>query len=179
MDVSNELVYVGDDGTTENRGASRRYGIDLSGRIQLNRWLNMDVDVNASKSVFIDTLFGFRLDSNYYIPLAPVLTSSGGFTAKFKNGFECSLRYRYMRDRPANENNTVVAHGYQVIDLTANYRFRHVKIGCVIENLLNTDWNEAQFDTVSKLKNESSAVEEIHFTAGTPFSCKLTLAYLF
>ena len=34
MDLSNELVYVGDDGTTENKGASRRLGIDLSGRLQ-------------------------------------------------------------------------------------------------------------------------------------------------
>jgi hypothetical protein len=38
-----------------------------------------------------------------------------------------------------------------------------------VENLLNTKWNETQFATESRLKEESNSVEEIHFTPGTPF----------
>jgi hypothetical protein len=34
---------------------------------------------------------------------------------------------------------------------------------------LNTKWNETQFATESRLKDESNSVEEIHFTPGTPF----------
>jgi hypothetical protein len=33
-----------------------------------------------------------------------------------------------------------------------------------VENLLNTKWNETQFATESRLKDESNSVEEIHFT---------------
>ncbi len=179
MDLSNELVYVGDDGTTENRGASRRYGFDVSGRMQLLPWLFADVDVNSSKSRFIDTLFGVEKKKDYYIPLAPTLTSVGGLTAKFKNGIECGLRYRYMQNRPANEDNTIIAHGYNVVDLTANYKTKHYKIGLIIENLLNTNWNEAQFNTETRLQNEAKSVSELHYTPGTPFYVKLVLGYTF
>jgi len=179
MDMNNELVYIGDEGTTENKGASRRYGIDLSVRSQLLSWLVADLDINSSKGRLIDTLFGTQLASNYYIPLAPTLTSVGGLTAKFKKGMEIGLRYRYIKDRPANESNTVIAKGYNVVDFTANYKTTHYKIGFVIENLLNTQWNEAQFATETRLKSETKPVEELHFTPGTPFFAKVVFGYIF
>ena len=179
MDLSNELVYVGDDGTTENKGASRRYGIDVSGRSQVLSWLYLDIDLTLSRGQLIDTLFGTQKTTDYHIPLAPTLTSVGGLTAKFNGGLEFGLRYRYMKDRPANESNTVIAHGYNVVDFTANYRTKKYKVGLVIENLLNTNWNEAQFNTETRLKNEPKPVEQLHYTPGTPFYMKLILAYLF
>jgi hypothetical protein len=56
---------------------------------------------------------------------------------------------------------------------------KRYKIGIVIENLLNTVWNEAQFDTESRLKNESQPVDQLNFTPGTPFYAKLILGYTF
>lgn len=179
MDLENELVYVGDDGTTENKGASRRYGFDLSLRSQLLNWLFLDMDINASQGRFTDNFFGKQKTTDYYIPLAPTLTSAGGLTSKLKNGLEFGLRYRYMKDRPANETNTVIAHGYTVVDFTTNYKTKHYKLGLSIENLLNVKWNEAQFDTETRLKNEQQSVSEIHYTPGTPFSLKISLGYLF
>jgi outer membrane receptor for Fe3+-dicitrate len=178
MDLSNELVYVGDDGTTENKGASRRYGFDISGRTQILPWLFLDIDFNLSNGRLIDTLFGYQKKTDYYIPLAPTLTSVGGVTVKVK-GFEGGLRYRYMKDRPANESNTIIAHGYNVFDLTANFKTKHYKVGVVIENLFNVSWNEAQFDTETRLKDESQSVSELHYTPGTPFYAKLVLGYMF
>ncbi|MES2565817.1 MAG: TonB-dependent receptor [Bacteroidota bacterium] len=179
MDLSNELVYVGDDGTTENKGASRRVGIDISGRAQLLPWLYMDIDINGSKGRFIDTVFGYEKKVDFYIPLAPTLTSAGGLTAKFKSGLELGLRYRYMQDRPANETNTIIARGYNVVDLSANYKTKHYKIGLFIENLFNVKWNEAQFATETKMRNETQPVDELHFTPGTPFYAKLVFGYMF
>ncbi|MEO8087029.1 MAG: TonB-dependent receptor [Bacteroidota bacterium] len=179
MDITNELVYVGDDGTTEDKGPSRRTGVDVSARLQIASWLFADADVNIAKNIFIDKIYGSQLASDYYLPLAPILTSAGGLTAKFKNGIESGLRYRYMAERPANESNSVVAHGYNVVDFNANYKTKHFKIGLVIENLLNTEWNEAQFDTESRLPFESQSVEELHYTPGTPVSAKIILGYMF
>ena len=179
LDLSNELVYVGDDGTTEDKGSSRRSGVDLSARLQITPWLFVDSDLNISKNVFTDTLFGVQEKTDFLVPLAPTTTSTGGLTIKFKKGFEAGIRYRYIAERPANETNTVVAHGYNVVDLSANYRSKHIKIGLVLENLLNTEWNEAQFATESRLPFESQSVDEIHFTPGTPFSAKIMLGYTF
>ncbi len=179
MDLSNELVYVGDDGTTENKGASRRYGVDVSVRSALTSLLYFDADINVSRSRLIDTIFGVQKTTDYYIPLAPTLTSVGGLTAKFKNGFECSVRYRYLKQRPANESNTIVARGYTVADATINYRYKKYKVGVSVENFFNVNWNEAQFATETRLRNETKSVEELHFTPGTPLYAKLTVGYLF
>lgn len=179
MELSNELVFTGDDGTTEDKGASRRMGVDLSGRMQLLPWLFADVDVNYARGRLVNKIYGNELSTGNRIPLAPVLTSAGGFTFKFAKGFEGSLRYRYMKDRPANEDNTVIAHGYNVVDMALNYRVKHYKFGVIIENLLNVKWNEAQFDTETRLRGEAQSTSELSYTPGTPFYAKLVVSYTF
>jgi hypothetical protein len=50
-----------------------------------------------------------------------------------------------------------------------------------MENILNVKWNEAQFATESRLKNEpvGSSVTELNFTPGTPFFIRAKLAVFF
>jgi outer membrane receptor protein involved in Fe transport len=177
LELDNELVFVGDDGTTENKGASRRIGFDLGVRATLNDWLFFDADVNVSKGRLLEKRFGAILPTDNLIPLAPNLTSTGGLTTHFpcKNGgkIESSLRYRLIGERAANEANTVRASGYNVVDFTAFYKKSRFNVGFTVENLLNTKWNEAQFDTESRLQGEKESVSELHFTAGTPFAAKV------
>lgn len=95
------------------------------------------------------------------------------------SGFEGSLRYRYIGSRPANETNTVTALGYTLVNARLGYNFRIFSFYTSLENILNTEWNEAQFDTESRLKNESQPVSEINFTPGNPFNVKLGLIVRF
>ncbi len=170
--LENELVFIGDEGATENNGASHRYGIDISGRFNLLLNLVADVDVNISRSVFVEKIFAKRLQSDYYVPLAPRLTSTGGFTYR-KNRVETSFRYRHLAARPANEDGSVMARAYTVLDLNAAYTLHSNRFAISVENLLNQKWNEAQFDTQSRLISETIPVSEIHFTPGTPIALKL------
>ena len=75
----------------------------------------------------------------------------------------------YLDDRAANEDDSIVAEGYFVTDANINYTYKNYTFGIAIENLLDTEWNETQFATESRLQNEVEPVEEIHFTPGTPF----------
>ena len=52
-------------------------------------------------------------------------------------------------------------------------------VNLTIENLLNSKWNEAQFATESRLRNEPSPVTELNFTPGTPFFARLKFAVFF
>jgi outer membrane receptor protein involved in Fe transport len=113
------------------------------------------------------------LAADNIIPLAPTITSTGGFTWRFSKGFEGALRYRYIGDRAANESNSVRAKGYFLSDVNCFYKKEKYRIGFSIENLFNAQWNEAQFDTESRLRNEANSVSELHFTPGTPFAPKL------
>ena len=171
--LEQEFVYVGDAGIVEPSGRSRRMGVDLGLRYQFTDWLFADADVNYAFARSIDEPEGAD-----YIPLAPDLTSTGGVTA-LRERLSGGLRYRYVRDRPANEDNSIVARGYFLLDGNLNYRVGPLTLGIVAENLLNAEWLETQFATTSRLFDEPSAVEEIHFTPGAPFSLRGVVRYGF
>ncbi len=162
-----EFVYVGDAGVVEPSGRSRRLGVDVIARYQINNWLYSDLDVSFARARSIDEKKG-----EDYIPLAPLFTSIGGLTAKVNNKISISLRYRFLNTRPASEDYSVVAKGYFLLDATANYKWKKIDFSVSAENLLNVAWKEAQFNTESKLLTETNAVSEIHYTPGTPFFIK-------
>lgn len=172
--LDQEFIYVGDAGIIEAGGRTRRYGVDLSARYQLTKHLFADVDLNWTRPRAADELAGEN-----FIPLAPVFTTIGGLSLTPYKGFSGSVRYRYMADRPANEDNSIVAEGYMVTDLQLNYARKRWEIGLNIQNLGNTRWKETQFATESRLQDEAVPVEEIHFTPGTPRFVRLAFTLFF
>lgn len=169
-----EFVYVGDEGIVEPSGRSRRIGLDLSTRLQINRWLFADVDLNYAKPRSIDEPKG-----QDRVPLAPTFTSIGGLTVKTKDKINGSLRYRFIGDRPANEDYTVIAKGYMLLDAVVSYNWKKIELSVSIENILDREWKEAQFDTNSRMQFESGPVSEIHYTPGTPRFVKAGIALNF
>ncbi|RAK66806.1 TonB-dependent receptor [Hymenobacter edaphi] len=174
LHLQDELIYVGDEAVVESAGRTRRLGVDVAVRYQLTPALFADVDLNLNHGRSVDDPRGEN-----YIPLAPSRTSIGGLTWKRPNGLSASLRYRHVDSRPANEDNSVRARGYTLVDAVASYTHRRYQLGLTVENLLNVDWNEAQFDTESQLRGEAAPVSELHFTPGTPFFAKLTGSFFF
>jgi hypothetical protein len=172
--LQQEFVYNADDGTLSPSDKTRREGIDVSARYQFSNWLYAFLDINLSKARDIQAPKGVD-----YIPLAVPLSSSGGLNYKFPNGLNGGLSYRYMKDRPANEDNSLVAKGYFVTDLTSFYTKRKFEFGIEIQNLFNTKWREEQFVATSRLKNESAPADDINFTAGSPFFIRLDFAVFF
>jgi hypothetical protein len=172
--LEQEFVYVGDAGIVEPSGKTRRYGLDLGLRYQLTDWLFLDSDATFTNARSTEEPSGKN-----YIPLAPDFTFTGGLAVNNLNGFSGGIRLRYLDDRPANEDNSIVAEGYFVTDFNVNYDFKAISLGLAIENLFDVDWNETQFATESRLRNETRPVEEIHFTPGTPFFIKAKVTYTF
>ncbi len=172
--LESEIVYIGDGGTTEIGTPTQRLGFDVGLRYQLSDHFYADADINYSHGTILDV----PSDENR-IPLAPQFTTIGGLAYKRDKGINGTLRYRYIADRPANEMNTVVAKGYFLLDAGLSYRLPHWEVGMSAENLLNTEWNQAQFDTESRLRNEAEPVSELHFTPGTPFFLKGIVSYRF
>ena len=172
--LEQEFVYVGDEAIVEPSGKTRRLGGDFGLRYQLSDYIFFDGDINYTFARSIDEPEGAD-----YIPLAPDLTSSGGLSFRYPSGFSGGIRYRYIKDRPANEDDSITAEGYFVLDLNAQYSFKDVTIGFMIDNLFDTDWNEAQFATESRLRNEPNPVEELHFTPGVPFFLRGKISFKF
>ncbi|WP_115901195.1 TonB-dependent receptor [Tenacibaculum gallaicum] len=169
-----ELVYVGDAGIVEPSGEAQRYGIDLGLRYQLTDWLYFDSDATFTKAESVEDPSG---ENN--IPLAPKVTVTGGLSVNNYKNFSGGVHYRYIGDRPANEDNSIVAEGYFVTDANISYKINNITLGVALENIFDVAWNETQFATESRLQNEPNPEEEIHFTPGTPFSAKATIRYSF
>ncbi|WP_310557905.1 TonB-dependent receptor domain-containing protein [Flavobacterium sp.] len=174
LNLQEELVYVGDAATVEISGRTKRMGVDFGLRYQLTDYLFFDTDVNYTYARSSDAPKGEN-----YIPLAPDLTATAGLNSSKYRGFSGGFHYRYLKSRPANEDNSIVAKGYMVSDINVNYEYKSVTFGISAENIFNTQWNETQFATESQLQNENQSVEEIHFTPGIPFYLKGKLSYRF
>jgi outer membrane receptor protein involved in Fe transport len=189
LDLNSELVFVGDDGTTEPRGPTRRWGIDFEARYQFLEWLYTDFDLS-----YADPRFRLKQANGVVgtaVPLAPTLLMNAGLTAQFSKGFSGALRLRYLDDRPANETRTFTARGYVLLDLLLSYRWKNLEATLQVLNLTDTDWREAQFDTNSCVRSEvgvdprcpasggGEGIEDIDFTPGNPIGLRGGLTLYF
>lgn len=165
--LEQEFVYVGDEAIVEPSGKSQRMGVDFSIRHSFKHRLFLDFDLTYAYGRFTEEDEGSNL-----IPLAPELSSTGGIMYKSNFGLSAALRYRYIKDRAANEDNSIIALGYFVADARINYRYNHAEVFISAVNLFNTQWNEAQFATLSRLQHESTPVDELHYTPGIPLFIK-------
>ncbi len=172
--LEQEFVYVGDAGIVEPSGETARQGVDLSCRYQPTSWMFFNLDANYTHARSINDPEGEN-----YIPLAPDFTLVGGLNLLLNSGLHGNINVRHLANRPANEDSSIEAEGYSIIDLNFGHNWKTINLGIQIQNLLNTEWNETQFATESRLRDEVNPVEEIHFTPGTPFFIKGMIQYNF
>jgi hypothetical protein len=166
LDLQSELVFVGDDGTTEIRGASRRRGVEVAARGQV--W--GPLYVNGS---FTWTKAEFRKGDA--IPLAPELTAYGAVLLKWPEGLTSQLQATYLGVRPLIEDRSVKSPAWIDFDLSERYqlpiKLSHGRMEAFlfIQNLFNTKWEQAIFAFTSQLRNEATPAENaIHFVPGNP-----------
>ncbi|PSL33832.1 TonB-dependent receptor [Dyadobacter jiangsuensis] len=173
--LQNEYIWNGDSYGTSAIGSTRRLGVDLTFRYQPFHWLYLDSDVNLARPRLTGEERG-----NDYVDLAPTMTSTGGIAFTFNNGFTANLRYRYMHDRPATQDKSIIANGYFVNDLIMSYQKKAMVLSFQIQNLFDTKWNEAMFAATTRLKGEpAGGYDQLTFTPGTPFFLKAGVAFRF
>jgi outer membrane receptor protein involved in Fe transport len=199
IDIDSEIVWVGDEGTTEAAGATRRLGVELEGRLQIRPWLFADLDLTWANAAFRENAGNGRA-----IALAPRLTVAGGLSA-LVGGARAGLRGLHIAERPATEDGFLRAEAATLIDLFAAYRWRALELSLTIENLIDRRYKSAQFATVTRLPREASTeapppagacpagtrvatdegsgnfqgCEDVSFSPGNPFAFRLMAAYYF
>jgi outer membrane receptor protein involved in Fe transport len=199
LDIGSEIVWVGDEGVTEARGPTRRYGAEIEARARILPWLHADLDVTASRARFRDLPEGQN-----FIPLAPRFTVTGGVSAHHPAGVFGRAGVRSLSDRPLTEDAFLTAEGFTLLDLTIGYRTSRYELMLALDNLLDARWREAQFATTSRLASEPpttappppgvcppgtrtetsdtgtfAGCEDVHFTPGAPFNVMLTARAFF
>jgi outer membrane receptor protein involved in Fe transport len=165
LNLQSELVFVGDEGTTEVRGASRRYGAEVGARGQVYGPLYFNGSVTWTHAEF---------RNGDAIPLAPEVTGYGALLLRWPERLSSQLQVLYLGTRPLLEDRRVKAPSWTVFDLIERYQLP-VKLArgrleafFSIQNLFDTKWEQAIFFFESRLRNEAGPVGDIHFVPGTP-----------
>jgi outer membrane receptor protein involved in Fe transport len=167
LDLKSELVFVGDAGTTEARGATRRYGVEVGARGQVYGPFYFNGSFTWTHAEFKDT--------GLAIPLAPELTAYSALLLRWPEGLSSQLQMTYLGVRPLTEDRSVKAPSWLVFDLTERYqlpiKLSHGRLETFlfVQNLLDTQWEGATFSFTSRLSNEpAGGVQDIHFVPGNP-----------
>jgi hypothetical protein len=71
----------------------------------------------------------------------------------------------------------IAQHPCGIFDLTASYELGLFQVYGTIQNLLNDESDEPEFDLENRLQD--APVSELHFTPGTPRAAKLGIAVIF
>jgi hypothetical protein len=177
LDLQQELIFVGDAGTTEIRGPSRRRGVEIAARGQIYGPLYINGSVTYTKAEF---------RNGDAIPLAPEVTAYGALLLQWPEGLRSQLQATYLGVRPLIEDRSVKAPSWIDVDLSERYvlpvKLPHGRLEAFlfIQNLLNTKWEQATFYFTSRLRNEApEGVADIHFAPGNPRFVMGGLAWYF
>ena len=176
LDLKQELVFVGDEGTTEIRGASRRRGMEVAARGQVWGPLYFNGSVTWTKAEFTN---------GDAIPLAPEVTAYGALLLRWPEGLISQLQATYLGVRPLVEDRSAKAPSWTTFDLSERYqlpvKLPHGRLEAFlfVQNLLNTKWEQATFYFDSRLRNEAAAVADTHFVPGNPRFVMAGLAWYF
>jgi outer membrane receptor protein involved in Fe transport len=191
LDLDSELVWVGDEGTTEARSPTRRQGLEAEARLRILPWLFADADLTLSRANFVG-----NAGNGDAVALAPTVIVAGGMSARHPNGAYGRVGVIHLGDRPATEDRFLTAEGFTRVDATVGYRGSWFEATLGLQNVLNTEWREAQFANVSRLPTETGAescpvgtrpagedtfegCEDLHFSPGAPFNAQASFSFFF
>jgi len=154
LDLDSELIFVGDAGTSEPSDPTRRSGIEIATFWQPVNWLALDASGAWSHSRFRDAGDADR------IPNAVDFVGSFGATATFSNGWEGSLRGRYIGESALIEDNSVRGDPTFSVNLGVAKDFGPFYVGLDVLNLLDSSDSEIQYYYESQLQGEAAPVED-------------------
>jgi outer membrane receptor protein involved in Fe transport len=172
LDQASEIVFNGDAGdTSASSRPSQRYGIEWTNKYRPNAWLTLDGDLALSHARFVGfdsaqaelyaSLAGFPQAQignapGNYIPNAPAMVASAGFTIGEATGWFETLRWRYLGASPLTEDNAFRSQPTSIFNGRVGYRFENGwRIQLDVLNLLNSKADQITYAYGSLIKTDS------------------------
>jgi len=119
MNLASELVFIGDEGVTEPKGASRRHGLEWSNYITTAHGLIIDADVALSYARFKQANAD---NGGTRVPNAIPLTASLGGTLDPGGKWFGGVRLRYLGAYPLEESGHEKSTPFLLTNLKLGYR---------------------------------------------------------
>jgi hypothetical protein len=175
LHLEDELVYVGDEGTTESVGATRRFGLEFVAQADLAAWLYWRGDVAYTSPRLVS--------GDQPLPQAARFLAKSAVGVRF-GGFAAELGLRSLGTRRSSEDpGDPHLESYAVLDLGLRYRDDRIEVGIDFENLIGARWRSSEFFYRSCAPSEVGRPEcpasgggegfpDRHFTPGNPFNVR-------
>lgn len=177
LDLDSELVFVGDAGSTEASGATRRVGIEWVNMYHFTSWLSADANLAVTRGRFKDDV-GDAPNSGRHIPGSPTVVVNAGLTAQRPDGWFGSLRLRSFGERPLIEDNSAKSASFTTFDTAFGYERKDTwRVAVDVFNLLDKDWNDIEYFYESQLANEADPQADYHIHPGEPRMVRVSFRY--
>jgi hypothetical protein len=183
LDLDQELLFVGDAGTTAPSRPSRRWGVEWNTYAALRPWLTVDADLAWSQARFTDARdqgSGFR-DQGDRIPGAVERVASAGVTlddGRFAFG---SLRLRYFGPRNLVEDGGIRSSSTRLLNGQLGARLSP-RTDLVLDafNLLDAKASDIDYFYTSRLPGEAAdGVDDVHTHPTLPRTLRLSMRVRF
>ncbi len=170
MQLDSELIYVGDAGTTEALGKSKRRGIELGAIYAPAPWLLIDTDLTLTKARLVGAGAADR------IPNSVDRTASLGLIVNDLGKWSGGLRVRYLGEAPLIEDNSVTSEATVLVNAQATYALRQDwSVTLEVLDLFDSQDNDITYFYESQLAGEAVPQEDLHFHPVEPRSVRVTL----
>ena len=157
LNIDSELLFLGDGGTTEPLGSSKRRGYELGLFYQPAAWLTLDAEYTRSSGRLTDLPRGADR-----IPGALETVYAAGFVAKYRRA-SFAMRLRHFGSTALIEDNSVRSDPTTVVNAQLSYRLGRIELAADVLNLLNAHDNEITYFYASRLPGEpAGGVDDRH-----------------
>ncbi len=165
--VEREIVFDHVSNLNLELDGTRRLGLELSAQATPQSWLDLQADVT-----WVDARF--NASRNPVPGTSPWLATANLHLGEAR-GVHGGLQAFVVGRR--NLAHGAVADGYLLIDVDAGWRFEHLDLAAVVDNLLNSQIMEGVYHFASwfDMAEARSAIPRIHQVAGRPFTARLVL----
>jgi outer membrane receptor protein involved in Fe transport len=154
LNLASELVFIGDEGVTEPRGASRRAGLEWSNYFRPRDGIVIDADLAWSRARFRVPVEG----GGRHVPNAIPVTASLGVSADPGGRWFGGLHTRFIGAYALEETGREKSRPLLTTNLKAGYRFsRSLQLSADILNLFNRAGNDIEYWGAACSRNEQAS----------------------
>ena len=175
LDSGSELVFSADSGTTTPNDASKRYGVEWSSEINLNRWVRINADFAWTQARY--TSPNANGDVGNLIPNA--VSQVGQLTATLQNlgPWSAGAQLRYIGAYPLTQDGSLTAPSSTILNLRAQYDFGpNVSLALDALNVLNRQYYDIAYAQDYRVSPTSPVVlGGVTAHPGEPRQFRLTL----
>jgi hypothetical protein len=174
LELDSELLFVGDAGTTEASGASRRMGITVANFYRITDEWSADVDVSFTNARLLDVP---AAENRIPGGIENVIAAGFGYETLADGPFG-AVRLRHFGAYPLIEDNSVRSEANSLVNLSVGYKLGNARLTVQILNVFDEEHSDVQYFYSSRLAGEPvGGVDDIHFHPSEPREFRVGLSW--